>query len=78
VKKYLNKQDGKEKKMGLTRPKATQLEKVKKMKDKHFWASMIKSVMRIGACYLLFTGNIQMGAAGLALAEVVGIVEEMV
>ena len=39
---------------------------------------MIKSVMRIGACYLLFTGNIQMGAAGLALAEVVGIVEEMV
>jgi hypothetical protein len=78
VKKYLNKQDGKEKKMGLTRPKATQLEKVKKINDKHFWASMIKSVMRMGACYLLFAGNIQMGAAGLALAEVVGIAEEIV
>ena len=64
--------------MGLTRPKITQMEKLEKMKDKHFWASMIQSIMRIGACYLLFTGNIQMGAAGLALAEVVGIVEEMV
>jgi len=78
VKKYLNKQDGKEKKMGLTRPKATQLEKVKKMQDKHFWVSMIKSTGRLCACYLLYSGMISMAAIVFAISEVIGIVEEMV
>ena len=78
MKKYLNKQDGKEKKMGLTRPKATQLEKVKKMQDKHFWVSMIKSTGRLCACYLLYSGMISMAAIVFAISEVIGIVEEMV
>jgi len=78
VKKYLNKQDGKEKKMGLTRPKATQLEKVKKMQDKHFWVSMIKSTGRLCACYLLYSRMISMAAIVFAISEVIGIVEEMV
>jgi hypothetical protein len=78
VKKYLNRQDGKEKKMGLTRPKATQLEKVKKINDKHFWVSMIKSTGRLYACYLLYSGMISTAAIVFAISEVVGIVEEMV
>jgi len=64
--------------MGLTRPKATQLEKVKKMKDKHFWASMIKSITRLGACYALYLGMIPLAAILLGVAELIGIVEEMV
>jgi len=64
--------------MGLTRPKATQLEKVKKMQDKHFWVSMIKSTGRLCACYLLYSGMISMAAIVFAISEVIGIVEEMV
>ena len=67
-----------EKKMGLTRPKVTQLEKVKKIKDKHFWVSMIKSTGRLYACYLLYSGMISMAAIVFAISEVIGIVEEMV
>ena len=64
--------------MGLTRPKITQLEKPKKMKDKHFWASMIKSTGRLYACYLLYSGMIGAEAIVFAISEAVGIVEEMV
>jgi hypothetical protein len=73
VKKYLNKQDGKEKKMGLTRPKAIQVEKKPKLKDNDFILGMIKSAIRLGACYMLFTGNIEMAAATFAIAEFAGI-----
>ena len=64
--------------MGLTRPKATQLEKIAKIKDKHFWASMIKSIIRLGACYALYLGMIPLAAILLGVAELIGIIEEMV
>ncbi len=87
MKKYLNKQDGKipfytekititlpeEKKMGLTRPKAVQVEKKPKLKDNDFILGMIKSAIRLGACYMLFTGNIEMAAVTFAIAEFAGI-----
>ena len=47
---------------------------------KHFWISMIKSVLRLGACYgLWLTGDMMLQTVGvlLALAEVLGIVEEL-
>ena len=87
MKRYLNKQDGKmpfytekititipeEKKMGLTRPKIQQMEKKPKLKDNDFILGMIKSAIRIGACYMLFTGNIEMAAVTFAIAEFAGI-----
>ena len=62
-----------EKKMGLTRPKAVQVEKKPKLKDNDFILGMIKSAIRLGACYMLFTGNIEMAAATFAIAEFAGI-----
>ena len=73
MKKYLNKQDGKEKKMGLTRPKVTQMEKKPKLKDNDFILGMIKSAIRLVACYILYTGNIEMAAVTFAIAEFAGI-----
>ena len=73
MKKYLNKQDGKEKKMGLTRPKVIQMEKKPKLKDKDFILGMIKSAIRLVACYMLYTGNIEMAAVTFAIAEFAGI-----
>jgi len=89
VKKYLNKQDGKmpfytekititlpeEKKMGLTRPKVEQFEirKKPKLKDNDFIIGMIKSAIRLGACYMLFIGHIEMAAVTFAIAEFAGI-----
>jgi len=67
-----------EKKMGLTRPKSTQLEKPKKKDDPHFWVSLVKSGIRIAACYMLFIGSIEMAAVTLAIAEFAGIGEELV
>jgi len=45
--------------------------------NSHFWISIVKSILRIGACYFLF--NLQFGntAITLALAEVLGIAEEI-
>ncbi len=67
-----------EKKMGLTRPKSAQLEKPKKKDDPHFWVSLVKSGIRILACYMLFIGSIEMAAVTLAIAEFAGIGEELV
>ena len=62
-----------EKKMGLTKPKIQQMEKKPKLKDNEFILGMIKSAIRIGACYMLFTGNIEMAAVTFAIAEFAGI-----
>ena len=59
--------------MGLTRPKLQQMEKKPKLKDNDFILGMIKSVIRIGACYMLFIGNIEMAAVTFAMAEFAGI-----
>ena len=59
--------------MGLTRPKLQQMEKKPKLKDNNFILGMIKSIVRIGACYMLYTGNIEMAAVTFAIAEFAGI-----
>jgi len=45
---------------------------------RHFWASMIKSITRLGACAALFTGDYAYAGFLLIGAEVLGVVEEMV
>jgi len=47
----------------------------------HFYISIVKSIFRLGACYgLWLTGDVMLQAVGIlfALAEVLGIVEEIV
>jgi hypothetical protein len=43
----------------------------------HFWISMVKSSIRIIACWRLFEGDLQEAAGYLILAEALGIVEEI-
>lgn len=45
--------------------------------NRHFWISIVKSVIRIGACYFLFNEQFGNTAISLALAEVLGIAEEV-
>ena len=45
--------------------------------NSHFWISLFKSVLRIGACYFLFNEQFGNAAITFALAEVLGIVEEL-
>ena len=44
----------------------------------HFYVSLAKSFIRIGAGCWLMTGNLLMAGVCLILAEVLGIVEELV
>ena len=59
--------------MGLTRPKIEQMEKKPKLHDNDFIIGMIKSAIRLGACYMLFTGHVEMAAVTFAIAEFAGI-----
>jgi len=43
----------------------------------HFILSMIKSVIRLGACILLGYSFIQQAAFAFAFAEMLGIIEEL-
>lgn len=45
--------------------------------NSHFWISIVKSVIRIGACYFLFNEQFGNAAILLGLAEVLGIAEEI-
>jgi hypothetical protein len=45
--------------------------------NKHFWASMTKSVIRI-AGYCLIPINIEFAAVVLIASEVIGVLEELV
>lgn len=45
--------------------------------DKHFWASMTKSVIRIGGYCLIFV-NLEAAAMVLIGSEVIGVLEELV
>jgi hypothetical protein len=45
--------------------------------DKHFWASMTKSVIRVGG-YCLIPFNIEVAAGILISSEVIGVIEELV
>lgn len=44
----------------------------------HFYISLVKSVVRIAAAAALFTGSFAIAGAGLILAELLGIAEELV
>ena len=63
--------------MALTKPKTTQLEQHPDAK-KHQIISFIKSGLRIVACYFLAYYDFQYAAILLAVAEVLGIAEELV
>jgi hypothetical protein len=43
----------------------------------HFYISLFKSVLRLGACYFLFNGQFGNTAITFGLAEVLGIIEEL-
>lgn len=43
----------------------------------HFWISLVKSGIRIGACYCLFDAQLQQAAGLFVLAEALGIAEEI-
>jgi len=45
--------------------------------DKHFWASMTKSIVRVGG-YCLLPFNLEVAMVVLVTSEVVGIIEELV
>jgi hypothetical protein len=45
--------------------------------NSHFWISIVKSGIRIGACFFLFQGDFKSSAVLLGLAEVLGIAEEI-
>ena len=45
--------------------------------NSHFWISIIKSIIRFGACYFLFNGDIESSALLFAFAEALGIAEEI-
>ena len=46
--------------------------------NKHFYVSLVKSVVRIVAGVCLISGNFVFAGIGFILAEVLGIVEELV
>jgi hypothetical protein len=46
--------------------------------NKHFYVSLVKSVIRIVAGACLISGNFVFAGIGFILAEVLGIVEEIV
>jgi hypothetical protein len=45
---------------------------------RHFYASMIKSIVRLGACAALYTGDYATAAIMLFTAEMIGIAKELV
>ncbi len=60
------------------------MEPVASESKKHFWVSIFKSQLRLGACYGLWIVGTDMGepvlqttAVFLGLAEILGIVEEL-
>lgn len=63
--------------MSLTKPKTTQLEQHPDAR-KHKAISLVKSALRIAACYFLAYYDIQLAAGLLAAAELLGIAEELV
>jgi hypothetical protein len=45
--------------------------------NSHFWISLFKSGLRFGACYSLFYGDLVSAAVLLAVAEILGVAEEI-
>ena len=60
------------------------MEPVASKSNKHFWVSIFKNILRLGACYGLWIVGSDMGepvlqatAIFFGLAEILGIVEEL-
>ena len=45
--------------------------------NSHFWISIIKSIIRFGACYFLCNGDFKSSALLFVFAEGLGIAEEI-
>ena len=45
--------------------------------NSHFWISIVKSIIRVGACYALFRVDFSVAAGLFAIAEALGIAEEI-
>jgi len=45
--------------------------------NKHFWISMIKSGLRLFGCWYLSMGDLVATAVVFAIAEILGIIEEL-
>jgi hypothetical protein len=43
----------------------------------HFYISLFKSILRLGACYFLFNQQFGNSAITFGLAEILGIIEEL-
>lgn len=43
----------------------------------HFYISLVKSGFRLGACYGLFVGDLYTSATLFAIAELLGVAEEI-
>lgn len=49
----------------------------KDVSKKHFYISLVKSFVRIGAAGFLITGNLFAAGVALIVAEILGIAEEL-
>jgi hypothetical protein len=49
--------------MGLTRPKAAQVARIPRHKDKKFYLSVVKTAAYLTACYALYQGGVVLGEA---------------
>ena len=64
--------------MGLTKPTPAQIKNQHPDAKKHKYVSFVKSALRIVACGFLAYYDIQTAAILFALAEVLGVAEELV
>lgn len=64
--------------MGLTRPSKAQISQDQPDAKKHQAISFVKSGFRLGACVALACYEFQAAAVLLAIAELLGIAEELV
>jgi len=55
----------------------TDMQEKESKTNSHFYISLVKSILRIGACYFLFNEQFGNAAIILASAEILGIAEEI-
>jgi len=61
----------------LNNQKLNNMELKESNSKKHFYISLFKSILRLGACYFLFNEQFGNTAITFGLAEVLGIIEEL-
>ena len=53
------------------------MEQKESKSNTHFWISLVKSVIRVVACWRLFEGDLHEAAGLFVVAEALGIAEEI-